>query len=883
MKSRCGRADLLWARVAPGLDATIVADFLGFEKKERPVPESIPFLPEKPTIGEPFIESLPRETIPSEPVLPEPSTQGRFWVVEEAHFGELPADRKGASNVRVPWREQSKTIQLPSSPDLVSWPRLWRCLRPLLCQPKAGRAIDYERLVDKLSRLETVRKFPVQQHKSLFCQLKIVLDRSRRLLPFADDQKKVVRHLERWFPKQGIKVGFCNDASSPVDIVFHRLSEYTWDSRTRRTGSRPANGDIVLAFSDLGFYGNPDVQEDWKLWGKQLHGQNVVRRAMVPVPKGRWDNSVADLWEARPWNPQEGIGEVDPQKREERAYRLLSLVSNAVWLEPGLLRRVRRLLPPKEMDCGTEVDACQHSAMVGIGYSSLRLDPEALPKLRKAARQEDPALLRKIVEILQNSHAGLPEGIIFEELLHTLVSAPVLSPILSKNEIELISDYWKNITEAMDQEAQADRLEESVDLWHRGGIGKRIDASLWSRPDLADLAKAFRRSQSVAQRFSKDAVLPPGMEPDDFYLPKEVLVQRWQVWQQGPELVFTKKLGFDQAKPANASLMVEFLACSPTITLETQQRAQKIPLTSGLRLVFPPSSSDGPVNFVLVTDLERLHFAPISRLDWAEMGRDEYGLYAVFEHKKVRQKMRWINAGRFMMGSPKNESERLSNEEQHEVWLTKGYWIADTACTQELWEAVMAENPSEFKGERRPVENVSWDDCQKFFDRMKAWELTLPTEAQWEYACRAGTTTAFSFGDNVTTDQVNYYGSHPYANGATGEYRKKTVEVGSLPSNQWGLYEMHGNVWEWCEDFYEEYKRGRAIDPCNLEVGPRRVLRGGSWDSFGGYCRSADRDVCGPGVRLSYFGFRFSRGQNSCAKQEQAGKERVDRTDEVAA
>jgi formylglycine-generating enzyme required for sulfatase activity len=245
--------------------------------------------------------------------------------------------------------------------------------------------------------------------------------------------------------------------------------------------------------------------------------------------------------------------------------------------------------------------------------------------------------------------------------------------------------------------------------------------------------------------------------------------------------------------------------------------------------------------------------------------------------------MRWINAGRFLMGSPKNEPERYDYELQHEVWLTKGYWIADTACTQEFWEAVMAKNPSKFKGKSRPVENVSWDDCQRFLDRMKAWELALPTEAQWEYACRAGTTTAFSFGDNVTTEQVNFDGNYPYAGGAMGEYREETIEVGSLPANEWGLHEMHGNIWEWCEDLYAEYMRGRVVDPCNREEGARRVLRGGSWRHYGRGCRSANRYSLEPDARSSNIGFRFSRGQNSCAKQEQAGKERADRTDEVAA
>lgn len=218
-----------------------------------------------------------------------------------------------------------------------------------------------------------------------------------------------------------------------------------------------------------------------------------------------------------------------------------------------------------------------------------------------------------------------------------------------------------------------------------------------------------------------------------------------------------------------------------------------------------------------------------------------------------------------MMGSPESEPERLDWEgPQHPVILTPGFWLADTACTQVLWQAVIGgDNPSSFKGEDRPVEQVSWDDVQRFIEKLNSLvpggDFRLPTEAEWEYACRAGTTTPFWFGDQITPEQVNYHGDHPYAGGQKGLYREETVAVKALPCNGWGLYQMHGNVWEWCQDWYSNYPQGTVIDPTGPAEGQGRVLRGGSWISDGGEARSANRDAVVPAQRSGLDGFRLAR------------------------
>lgn len=267
-------------------------------------------------------------------------------------------------------------------------------------------------------------------------------------------------------------------------------------------------------------------------------------------------------------------------------------------------------------------------------------------------------------------------------------------------------------------------------------------------------------------------------------------------------------------------------------------------------------------------------FPPQFPEKWArEWGEDQYGLWMALVFNNVRQVFRWILPGTFLMGSPDSEPERFDSETLHQVTLTQGYWLAETTCTQALWQAVMGENPAEFNADKNnPVETVSWDDVQNFLQQLNTLipglEAKLPTEAQWEYACRAGTDTPFSFGENITPEQVNYNGEYPYAGGKKGLNRKATVPVKSLPANFWGLYEMHGNVLEWCQDWYGDYSNTAETDPAGAENGTRRVLRGGSWDDDGRYARSVYRYRYEPDSRDNHAGFRFAPGQVSYQEAE---------------
>jgi formylglycine-generating enzyme required for sulfatase activity len=252
-----------------------------------------------------------------------------------------------------------------------------------------------------------------------------------------------------------------------------------------------------------------------------------------------------------------------------------------------------------------------------------------------------------------------------------------------------------------------------------------------------------------------------------------------------------------------------------------------------------------------------------------------------------------IPAGSFEMGAPETEAESSERERPvHRVRLGE-FLLGQTPITQAQWRAVAAwqrqehedaelwpeepldpdpvaklDDAERFLGEERPVVNVSWHDAMAFCQRLRLRTgnyYTLPSEAQWEYACRAGTTTPFHFGDTISTKLANYNGWRMYGDGRHGDCRKQTTDVFSFPANPWGLHDMHGNVWEWCSDqWHDNYERapedGRAWidDKANENNNDMniRLLRGGSWGNYPGYCRSASRASFPPDSRNNFIDFR---------------------------
>ncbi len=249
-----------------------------------------------------------------------------------------------------------------------------------------------------------------------------------------------------------------------------------------------------------------------------------------------------------------------------------------------------------------------------------------------------------------------------------------------------------------------------------------------------------------------------------------------------------------------------------------------------------------------------------------------------------------IHPGTFMMGSPEDEPGRFDNKVLHQVTLTRSFYMQTTQVTVEQWRVFAQtgfkteaetgdgaygwtgskwkkdkkcywDNPGFAQADTQPVTCVSWNDAKAFIKWLNQKEgaiYRLPTEAEWEYSCRAGTYTPFFFGGCLSTDQANYNGNYPLEGCSKGEYRKKTTPVASFEPNVWGPYDMHGNVWEWCQDYYASYPSPAVTDPVN-EKGSSRVLRGGSWGDDARNCRSAQRLWNVPGNRNGLLGVRLVR------------------------
>jgi formylglycine-generating enzyme required for sulfatase activity len=225
---------------------------------------------------------------------------------------------------------------------------------------------------------------------------------------------------------------------------------------------------------------------------------------------------------------------------------------------------------------------------------------------------------------------------------------------------------------------------------------------------------------------------------------------------------------------------------------------------------------------------------------------------------KAQLKMRLIPAGSFLMGSPGGETDSYDDEApQHQVTISKSFYMGIYEVTQVQWAAVMGTRPSGFGYiADNPVEQVSWDDCQKFIQKLNTMGLgtfRLPTEAEWEYACRAGSTTRFPWGEDPSYNLIGQYAWY------SSNSSSKTQTVGLQKPNAWGLFDMNGNVYEWCSDWYASYGAEKQTDPKGPTTGSGRVIRGGGWSIYPQYCRSANRDDDSPSSKFDNLGFRLVR------------------------
>lgn len=294
-------------------------------------------------------------------------------------------------------------------------------------------------------------------------------------------------------------------------------------------------------------------------------------------------------------------------------------------------------------------------------------------------------------------------------------------------------------------------------------------------------------------------------------------------------------------RPANGTMILEKLEAIAH-KLSAQPAAQSIPPT----LLIPGA----PTPQVHSLSLQLFQFEVITLTDRGQVKSCQGGEAECFEEelgKGVSLTLVKIPSGVFIMGSPDTEISQSPDETPQRAASVPEFFMGKYPITQAQWQVIMGSNPSAFKGENYPVETVSWNDCQAFCQRLSlitGHSYRLPSETEWEYACRAGTNTPFHFGKTLTPDFANYNGTHTYGYGSTGTYRQSTTSVGRFPPNAFGLFDMHGNVWEWCQDGWHDNYVGAPVDGGAWTTGGqsnRKILRGGSWFYNPWHCRSANR------------------------------------------
>ena len=734
--------------------------------------------------------------------------------------------RKEAGHGYTGWPNQPSEPpeEFAIAPGRVVHPRVRKGLSRLLL----GRQIDIRKVIRKVARAERLDRLPRKRRRRWGHRFLVVFDQSPRLIPFFADQQRLYEELEDFTPAGGTVSLFLTDLTEPPTYVNADNNIATWKF------DQPAR---ILVMSDLGglaVSGRDALQAAWYRWARELTDRGFEVVALLPVPPVMLNRTLRKAMTTVYWQQSVGQFVADWQERQERVDELLTAVSPVVRLEPGLLRTIRRLLPDCS-DASLESDVWQHTALTRRHPNAATLDIDLMEQKYRPRFAELDADRKD--EILKAIHAwryefrNAPE-VWFQEILN------------------LDSDTQDRI-EALfpgDIDAAKARLKQLATI---------------ARQNTSESTRAIRGYGGRATQWFAETV----------WQDKDIQQAVHDLWSAAPQKQRRDRGGLD-----------------PSLMGGQQREPTRVTVSQrgGDFLISDDRVDDASFVCQLWT---RNRFLGVAERDafwksgqpptWASnWGRDEYGPWCEFEvttggyesqyedayeqGETLKQRMRWIPGGHFQMGSATKAVGELYNERpQHRATISRGFWMFDTPVAQELWQAVMGENPGQFQGARRPVENVSWEDAQQFLSRINSrvgLDLHLPTEAQWEYACRAGTQTAFSFGDD--SDKLASYGW--YSKNANSQ----THDVGEQLPNGWGLFDMHGNVWEWCSDWVADYTDAAAIDPTGPEAGRGRVLRGGSWGSAALYARCATRSGRGPGLRGNSIGFRCAQvhGSDSAAE-----------------
>ncbi|WP_175517920.1 formylglycine-generating enzyme family protein [Thiothrix caldifontis] len=805
---------------------------------------------------------------------------------------------------------------------LVPWARLWPFLHNTLSNLCSGWQPDMEQVVKRVAQGELLRRMPLKSRKTWAGSACVLVDINAGTFGLRYDFIHLRDKLLRLRGEYGLQVRYLEDepggqvyhweherevvepwVTPPPDVPLLIISDlgaltqsrrklYAWLVFGRELAAKGCRPVVLMP----------------------VPVRMIDARLLKYFTCISWDRGsrLQPVLNVRPDN-------IAPDEHQAKVRQLLNRLAPAVRVNSSLLRATRYLLASEAFDVGHEAAVWQHPAIQNHGDEFVwqMSDHE---QFLQAFRQLPAPQQQAMIDFIARYHATLPEVVYFEAIQNCIQ----LSPEQVDTEVQeatrrymaaLVRTFnehpeYKGLSQwtgRFEDRQQADVLRQhnailaaikGIRLRHSLATGKEIpfpagfDKELM-QPFLSGVKQP--RRYELRQQGRKLVFVPEGgAESDDGF-------------------------GAQGSLLATLNSSVDFIVKNST----TQQDLQASHILRFERDKTATIAMAGTRSYELETDQERISVEPLIKPEWAvaigndvhglwaeskdnvgnvyrwywhppdydhngnlmrgvwypspaddplwlpkgwgrSIGHDQYGVYidVILPSKQfhVAQRFRWIEPASFLMGSPEYEVGRGRYENQHPVILSKGYWMADTACTQFLWEDVMGNNPSRFVNENNPVENISWHDVNIFLREInfKYPDLKprLPTEAEWENACRAGVSSAFSFEGELSLEKVNYSGVWDDS-GFDIKAIQKTIEVKSYSPNTWGLYEMHGNVWEWCQDWYGDYPVDSISNPEGSASGKYRVLRGGSWGDSGMYCRSATREFDDPSDGNDRFSFRL--------------------------
>ena len=884
MTSSVSRAEVMqYLSVYDNVDLSEILDCFGYEA--RPIKR-------KPVSNQPYEEVFTNHQPSPRPSMKKADLNNSlppevFYKLEASETSTLQTrSSEAGQEYHLDWVKSigGKALDLDSAPKrlstqppkhipLVSWAKLWPSLRHILTKQQTRKRADLPKLIKQVERAEQFSRVPQQKRHLWSARMIILMDRPKRLNLLNKDYLALEAQLKTLRGATGLESWFIRDLSIPDMLQNGR----------KKIWQTPNTEIPILILSDLGIYDKSgDSTTEWLRFGQKLKAAGCVVFVLVPAPLRYLSNEITHCFSCISWDRFSSLSPIAPtatsleviklriHKDQKRLAALMSLLSVAAEIEPNLLRAIRyQLQIEKPWDISFELMAWNHKH-VNSSSNSIQIFPEKIANYRNQLKElveKNPLMGSKLYRVVKqqlNNTAML-------DYADALCTIGRIMAIEGDPALEAAERYLKQFILAVHEQQHNGALFSGHFLLQRQDERslKNNDymSSLWAilktktshpepRPD------ALQNDEASA--FLKDCIesihILLVQQGKYFYLGTRQALETLQVSCKNPEFNLLAELEISQTlvtQVIDGKAFDNHFRPDEILLLPADGRPCFLHI-DGQRLSL--------VAFRGSNRSSKLVSAAGSDSSWFEIeptGQDEFGNYfdlVVRGNRETTQRFRYIEPQTFYMGSPKKEFDRLDNEIYHKATIVQGYWLAESVVTQRVWESVMGDKPSFFKGDELPVEQVSWHDTQNFIKKLKKISplpgIRLPTEEEWECACRATTRTPFSFGQNINPDQVNYDGEFPYNQAAKGLERARTVEIKSLPPNQWGLYEMHGNVHEWCDSVYPTKREKNTEEVSKVTL--QQVVKGGSWADDGRDCRSARRVKSEPDKRGDSVGFRLA-------------------------